>query len=116
MNIDIEIPVIESTSGKVAVLERRIDYLTAKLDRGDYAKSTSAEFDRAEVSALKGAVRALRYCSAMLRPEADPVRALAWFKDEVLKFVEGEGAEEEFDLALQRIDSIIDTHKLKRAS
>lgn len=107
---EFKIPEIEGTSGKVAVLERRVEFLQRKLDRPDYTNSASADFDRAEVSALRGAIRALRYCSARLRPEADPVKMLEWFLVETERFHDGEGTDEEFDLAIERVRNLLKEH------
>jgi hypothetical protein len=55
------IPVIDGLQGKIGVIERRLDYLKRRLERPEYAASSSADFDKSEVSALEAAVSALRY-------------------------------------------------------
>ncbi len=54
-------PVTEGVSGKIAVLERRAEYLKGKLTRPGYETTPAADFDRTELSALTSAVECMRY-------------------------------------------------------
>jgi hypothetical protein len=56
-------PAIGRVARKIGTLERRADFLRTKLERGDYGSSSSAEFDRAELSALEDAIRLLQWYS-----------------------------------------------------
>lgn len=67
------VPIIVAVNAKLGVLERRREYLAAKLARDGYEQTTSGNFDRMEVSAIDAAMRALRFHAATLRPELDPV-------------------------------------------
>lgn len=67
---------IENLRGKIGVLERRAEHLQRKLDRADYAATHSAEFDRAEISALTAALTALRFVELLSSPETSPLVAL----------------------------------------
>jgi hypothetical protein len=71
------VPIIENVQGKIGVLERRVEYLDRRLGNSEYANTKSSEFDRIEVGALRGGIRALRFHAATLRPELDPVVHLA---------------------------------------
>jgi len=104
------VPIIEGVSAKVGVLERRADFLKRKLAQDSYGSTTSAEFDRQEASALKAAVRALRFHAATFRPDIDPVvhldrlarasrKALSAWQSELL---EDETLNED-ELQLQRV-------------
>lgn len=57
-------PHIDGVNGKIATLERRRDHLKRRLERDDYTSSASADFDRAEVSALDSAIVALKHHNA----------------------------------------------------
>lgn len=76
MTTDTQKPVIESVNGKIAVLERRVEYLKRKLESDSYASSASADFDKAELNALRAAIKAMRYHSALGDAKTDPVLAL----------------------------------------
>jgi hypothetical protein len=54
-------PVIDGVNGKIAILERRLDHLSRRLERDEYASSASADFDRAEIGALRAAIKALQF-------------------------------------------------------
>jgi hypothetical protein len=54
-------PATDGMSGKMAVLERRLDHLNRRLEKGDYANTASADFDRAEMAALTTALQCMRY-------------------------------------------------------
>lgn len=54
-------PVTDGISGKIAVLERRAEYLKGKLDRPGYATTSGADFDRTELTAITSAVECMRY-------------------------------------------------------
>lgn len=77
-NVDeLGVPSISRINGKIGVLERKIDFLSRRLEIESYKTTPSSEFDRAEVGALNAAVRALKYHAATLNPRLDPVLHLA---------------------------------------
>lgn len=53
-------PVIDGMSGKIAVLERRLAHLDRRLGDAD-RRPASKDFDRAEASALRAALKCMRY-------------------------------------------------------
>lgn len=71
------VPIIEGMQAKIGVLERRAEYLERKLERESYQGTASSDFDRHELSALRAALRTMRFHASSLRPEVDPVVALA---------------------------------------
>lgn len=76
MNTNERAPIIDGVNGKIAVLERRMEHLKRRLERDEYGSSASADFDRAESNALRSAIKAMRYHSALVDPRTDPVLAL----------------------------------------
>lgn len=57
------LPVIDGLNGKIGVLERRLGHLERRL--GEPArKGATKDFDRAEASALRAALAAMRYVGA----------------------------------------------------
>jgi hypothetical protein len=83
--------------GRIAVLERRANHLRQKLEGAAYARTTSGDFDRAEVDALEMAIAAMRRHSASLKPDTDPVGAL----EQLVTAVE-EDDDDKIGLALER--------------
>lgn len=55
---------IPNINAKIGTLERRRTHLQMKVarDENHYSTSTSAEFDRAEIDAITGAIAALEFC------------------------------------------------------
>jgi hypothetical protein len=70
-------PVIEHVSGKIATLERRAQHLGERLNGGRQGSAASAAFDRAELSAIEAAVRALKYHRAQVETLDEPILALS---------------------------------------
>lgn len=108
-----DIPIITNVMAKVGVLERRKDYLSRKLERGDYHRSSAAEFDRTELSAIEAAIRALTYHWATLQPEADPVVALSKLIVAVEAHVNGNGSLAELKKHLAKASRVAEGHKKK---
>lgn len=103
MNNPTDIPSLTGVNTKLGTLERRRNYLDAKLRGGGaYAQSKSSEFDRAEIDAIDAAISALRFCQATRNPNTDLAAFLKWFVNEVEVFTDGDGSEDEFDLAMER--------------
>lgn len=63
-------------SARIACLERRLERLTQKIERGE-GSERALSFDREEAAALVWALRALRRYRAELEGEDDPVLALS---------------------------------------
>lgn len=64
MKTKLELPRIDRIGARIATLERRLDHLQRRLaspDYPDYGTTPAAEYDRAEVAALEGAIKALNY-------------------------------------------------------
>jgi hypothetical protein len=59
------LPHIESVASKIVTAERRHAYLDDRLKQGDYASSSSANYDRAELRMLESALKLLRYAQRM---------------------------------------------------
>lgn len=55
-------PVINGLTAKIGTIERRIEHLERRIENrsSDYASSASADFDRAEIAALKAAIACMR--------------------------------------------------------
>ncbi len=68
-------PVIPRVSGKIAALERRADYLEGQLE-GGRGSETGQNFAKAEVSAVRAGILALRYHRAEVEGMDTPILAL----------------------------------------
>lgn len=112
------VPIIENVQGKIGVLERRVEYLECRLENEAYSNTKSSEFDRIEVGALRGGLRALRFHAATLRPELDPVvhlsrlstaarAALAGFRAELEPGEPMTDAELKLQRVLQEVDQAL---------
>jgi hypothetical protein len=56
------LPRIESVTSKLGTAERRLEFLENKLARpGSYASTSSANYDRAEISMLRAAISLFKY-------------------------------------------------------
>ncbi len=64
--------VINGLSSKIGTIERRIEHLERRLESRspDYATTASADFDRAEISALKAAVLCMRTHAGSIHAKA----------------------------------------------
>lgn len=57
------LPIIDGLAGKIATLERRREHLERRLHGA--SRGASADFDKAEESALRAAVKAMEYVNAV---------------------------------------------------
>lgn len=60
-------PFIEGLTSKVGTRERRRSHLARRLERADYSGTPAADFDRAEISALDGALELMRWRNGAAR-------------------------------------------------
>ncbi len=60
-------PYIDGLTAKVGTLERRRQHLARRLERADYTTTPAADFDRAEISALDGALDLMRWRNGAAR-------------------------------------------------
>ena len=56
-----EPPKIEDANAKIGTLERRAGHLQRRLDVPSYRSSAAADYDRAEVAALRDGIAAIQY-------------------------------------------------------
>lgn len=63
-----DLPMITGLSAKIGTAERRIEHLERRITERspNYEKSTSADFDRAEISMLNAAVKCMRAHQAVV--------------------------------------------------
>lgn len=98
-------PRIERVAGKLAQLERMADYREARLSAGE-VRGGGEHFARAEASALRAGIAALRYHRAQVEGLDDPVLALQALVD-ALGGADEEADSAELQEALRRAEAVL---------
>lgn len=98
-------PVILDLNSKIGTLERRLSHLDERLCRGGYRSSASANFDKAEVNALRDAVTAMRFCGRM----SGPVSPLLEFERLLEVLNDDSSTDEQYDKALLRAEVALES-------
>lgn len=93
---------IRRVHAKIGVLERRMMHLEERL-REPHRRASSIDFDKAEIGALRDAIRALRLVGLVQDAELDPVLVI----DELCAVITEGGGEGRRSAALDRAERCV---------